>query len=490
MANGRSTVEDLVSENNPEIPLCVDLDGTLINSDMLIESALLLIKRNPFYLFLMFLWLSRGKAILKREIVSRVELDVESLPYNQNVLDYVKTQSQQRKTVLVTGSDQSIAEAIAAHTGVFTQARGSDGVLNLTNHNKRAWLVETFGKNGFDYIGNDKDDLNVWPDAREAQVVAKSGNVKAFGSQTFSKVFSTESPKFKHFLSMMRVHQWSKNTLVFIPFLLDKSVHSAQNLVLVLLCFLAISLLASATYIVNDLLDLTADRRNATKRKRVIPAGIMPIQYAVVTMLGLGLAVLLLATMLPAAFNSVLLLYLVLTLYYSFVLKQRLIIDVCTLAGLHTIRVIAGTVAVAAQWSFWLLAFSMFLFFSLAVAKRVAELSNLKLSGRDTPVGRAYRVGDLPMLSAMGVATGYISVLVIALFVNSDKVRENYSEPVLLWLLCPLLMYWIGRLWVIAARGALHEDPIVFAVRDRLSQIVFSAVLLVVIAASFTSPFN
>jgi len=196
------------------------------------------------------------------------------------------------------------------------------------------------------------------------------------------------------------------------------------------------------------------------------------------------LAVLLLATLLPPAFNLIMLAYLFLTLYYSFVLKQMLIIDVCTLAGLHTLRVIAGTVAVNAVWSFWLLAFSMFIFFSLAVAKRVAELTNLKMANKETTKGRAYRVADLPIMSMLGASAGCLSVLVVALFVNSDKVLENYNHPVILWLICPLLMYWISRLWVIAARGDLHEDPIIFAVRDKLSRLVLGMLVGVVAAAS------
>jgi len=280
------------------------------------------------------------------------------------------------------------------------------------------------------------------------------------------------------------VHQWAKNALVFIPFLLERESRSVQNLILVGLCFFAISLLASATYIVNDLLDLPADRANATKRKRVIPSGVMPIKSAVLTIVGLVLAVLLLATLLPPAFNLIMLAYLFLTLYYSFVLKQMLIIDVCTLAGLHTLRVIAGTVAVNAVWSFWLLAFSMFIFFSLAVAKRVAELTNLKIANKETTKGRAYRVADLPIMSTLGASAGCLSVLVVALFVNSDKVLENYNQPIILWLICPLLMYWISRLWVIAARGDLHEDPIIFAVRDKLSRLVLAMLVVVVAAAS------
>jgi len=468
-----------------DIPLCVDLDGTLVQTDMLFESALQLIKRNPIYVLFMVLWLSRGKAVLKREIISRVTIDAKHLPFHLDVLNFVRESRQLRQTVLVTGSDQSMAEQVASATGVFDVVRGSDGVTNLTAHNKRDWLVEQFGEGGFDYIGNDTDDLAVWAVSRRSLAVANSEQIGQFAGVDFHQVFAAHKRDVWDYIGMMRVHQWLKNTLIFIPFLLDKTVHSWAAFATIVLCFFAMSLLASMTYIVNDMLDLQADRLNANKRERSLASGRMTLPAGVATALALAGLVLVLMFFLPAMFNVALMSYLVLTLLYSFHLKRRLILDVCMLAGLHTLRIVAGILAVGAQWSFWLLAFSMFVFFSLAIAKRVAELTNLKNAGRESPLGRAYRVADLPMMSSMGVSSGYISVLVVALFINSDKVQQNYTNPMVLWLLCPLLMYWMGRLWIIAARGDLHEDPIVFAVKDRLSMLIVSIMALVMAVAAF-----
>lgn len=466
------------------IPLCVDLDGTLVKTDMLFECALRLIKKNPIYIIYLFLWLARGKAELKREVVSRIELDSSMFPFNDEILDYVRSESNRRKTVLVTGSDQKIADFVASETRVFDLAQGSDGKENLTANNKRDWLVREFGKGNFDYIGNDTDDIAVWADARDALLAGSEADKESFGATKFVKIFPVAKPKVRDFLSLIRMHQWLKNMLIFIPFLLDKTIQSWPNLFIVVLSFFTVSLLASMTYIVNDMLDLSADRANETKKKRALASCRIPLETGVVSGGVLFLLVCFLALFLPTGFNWILVLYLAFTLYYSFYLKRRMILDVCAIAGLHTIRIIAGVLAVGAIWSFWLLAFSMFVFFSLALAKRVSELTNLKNSGRSTAEGRAYRVGDLPMLSTIGVSTGYISVLVVALFVNSEKVMQNYSQPMLLWLLCPLLMYWIGRLWIITARGDLHEDPIVFAVKDKLSFAVVIALAVVVAAAS------
>lgn len=467
------------------VPLCVDLDGTLVKSDSLFECALQLLKSNPLMLFQMLIWLSRGKAVLKSEITARVRLSSQLFPYNEELLAFVKQSRINRKTVLVTGADQRIADFVAEDTGLFDEVQGSDGKINLTSSNKRDWLVSRFGEKGFDYIGNDKDDIAVWAEAHHALLVGDESLKAAFGSTSFSQVFHTAKPSLKDFLSLLRVHQWSKNTLIFIPFLLDKSTHSWSTLFIVVVSFIAMSLLASMTYIANDMLDLADDRLNKTKKRRALASCRIPLETGIRVAALLFVAVLVLSLMLPWELNGVLLLYFATTLWYSFHLKRVLILDVCAIAVLHTFRIVAGIFAVHAAWSFWLLAFSMFIFFSLATAKRVSELSNLRDEGRSPSGSRGYQIADIPMLSAIGVSTGFLSVLVVALFVNSEHVAMNYSQPMLLWLLCPLLMYWIGRLWVFTSRGELHEDPIVFAMRDHVSKWVTVCIVVVVALASF-----
>lgn len=470
---------------NNKIPLCVDLDGTLLRSDLLYESFLMLARQKPLTALQAPLWLLKGKANLKAEIASRVDFSDARLPLNEDVLAFVREAQGQRPTALVTGSHQSLAENIAEQTGLFDRVQGSDSHTNLTRERKRDWLVGEFGKGGFDYIGNDRDDLVVWPEAREALAVSQEGGITSQAKHGFSKVFPSERPGIRDFLSLMRVHQWSKNALILVPFVLDKRFDDMAALGLILVAFLAMSLLCSATYILNDMLDLQADRRNSTKSKRVLASGRVSLSTGVKVMGLLFSGSLMLTAFLPLEFNTVLAAYLVLTLMYSFVLKRKAILDVIMIAALHTLRVIAGTVAISAAWSFWLLAFSMFVFFSLAMAKRVAEVINLENEGKTSTYGRDYQTSDKPLLVNMGVSTGFLSILVVALYINGEKVAQLYQSPMMLWLLCPVLMYWIGRIWLITSRGKMHEDPIVFAMRDRISLVSVATMGLVVLMAMF-----
>jgi len=468
--------------------LCVDLDGTLVHTDLLLESALQLIRAKPLSVFAMPLWLLGGKAKLKAEIAKRVDfLDVR-LPLNQPVVNFIKAAKKQgTHVVLVTGSHQRLADAVAEGPakGLFDEVQGSSELVNLTNVRKRDWLVSRFGDKGFDYIGNDSDDLQVWPNARKALVVSEERGIAESAPIEFDEVFEREAPTFTQFLSLIRVHQWSKNGLIFVPLLLDQRWSDVNADITVLCAFFAMSLLASATYIFNDMLDLQSDRGNATKSKRMLASGRVSIKSGFMIMLGLLMLVAALMVFLPVGFNLILGVYTVTTLVYSFALKEKAIIDVITLAGLHTLRVIAGTLAISAAWSFWLLAFSMFVFLSLALAKRVAELINLDKQGKTDTNGRDYSVLDIPVLQSMGTAAGFLSVLVVALYINGEKVIEIYKQPMLLWLVCPILLYWIGRVWIVTARGHMHEDPIVFVMRDKVSRVSVLLIVSVVAMAMF-----
>jgi len=433
------------TETDSDLPLCVDLDGTLV----------------------------RSKSHLKHEIASRIDLADSTFPLNDDVVEYVKAEKTKRKTILVTGSHQRYADSISARLGIFDEAQGSSEKVNLTNKNKRDWLVDQFGENGFGYIGNDNDDLNVWPSARNALVVSEVDGIADKSDQTFAKVFRSESASTRDFFKLIRIHQWSKNFLIFVPFVLDQRFGDWPAVISVFIAFFAMCFLASLTYIFNDMLDLQADRLNDTKSKRALASGKIKLLTGFKTMLVLGGLLIVAMLNLPKEFNLILIAYLIITLYYSFYLKRFAFLDVSTIAALHTIRVVAGTVAISAEWSFWLLAFSMFIFFGLAIAKRVSELKNLEIDGRNETIGRDYRVTDIPVLMACGVAAGYISILIVALYINSEKVLRMYSSPEILWLLCPILMYWVGRLWLVTWRGQLHEDPVIFAMRDRVSQITF-----------------
>ena len=469
------------------VPLCVDLDGTLIKTDLLLESLLKLIKKNPLAVFLFPFWLLRGKANFKSQIAKRVDISANTLPYNQEVIEYIKCNS--RKTILVTGTNWRLASRVAEYLGIFHDVAASDEHINLTKANKRDHLVERFGENGFDYIGNDKDDWPVWTAARNVLVVSTDNKYLRDTKKVFTpiKVFSLPKATFRDYIKAIRVHQWVKNLLIFIPFLLEHQLNNFAALQILILGFVCLSFLASLTYIINDLLDLESDRRNETKKLRAFASGTLTIKQGLVLMAMLAVTVAITAPLLPIPFLLVLGAYFISTLSYSFYFKTVAMLDVCVLASLYTLRVIGGGFAINSELSFWLLAFSMFFFLSLALAKRVSELENLKQQQRQASNGRAYQVIDLPMLTSAGVASGILSIAVVALYINGDKVLQMYPLPQALWLICPLLLYWIGRVWMITARGEMHEDPILFAIRDHTS-ILTAFFAVIVIVSALTLP--
>jgi 4-hydroxybenzoate polyprenyltransferase/phosphoserine phosphatase len=469
----------------PSIPLCVDLDGTLIRSDLLVESALSLLRTNPLYAARFAGWLLRGRAHLKREIAERTTLDVTMLPYEQRVLDWLQESGDARPRILCTASDRKLAEAVAAHVGGFDEVFASDGVLNLSGRNKGQVLEQKYGERGFDYVGNEPKDLHVWSRARRAIVVnAPAGLARRVGGVSeVERVFKRDGSTWRAWLRALRLHQWLKNLLVFLP-LFTAHLMFAPNAVLnATVAFFSFCLCASGVYLLNDLIDLDADRRHPRKRLRPFAAGTLPLTAGLfaaplLTIVAFGLAVLI-----SPRFAAVLGGYYVLTLAYSFALKRIAMLDTVVLAALYTIRIIGGTAALHIDTSFWLLAFSMFLFLSLAMIKRHAELDTLLKQGDNRSTGRGYTVDDLPLVQSLGGASGYLAVLVLALYINSTASELLYRHPPVLWLLCPLLLYWISRAWLIAHRGNMHDDPVVFAITDRTSRLLLAVAVVIVIGA-------
>jgi len=469
------------------IPLAVDLDGTLIKTDLLVEGALRLVRRQPFSIFTMLGWLvSGGKARLKAEVAARTGIDPATLPYQAEFLAFLRRRREAgQPLVLATAADGAAAKPVAAHLGLFDEVIASDGNTNLDGAAKRRRLVERFGEKGFDYAGNGSVDLAVWPSARSAVVVNPTYGVAAGAARAaqVSARFDDRRDTVANHLRALRPQQWLKNLLVFVPLVTSHLVTEPEHILAALLAFVAFGLAASAVYVVNDLLDLPEDRLHPRKRSRAFAAGDVPAVNGIVmlpVLLGIAIGV---SLPLPPAFLAVLVLYLAVTTAYSFALKRIVLVDVFALAGLYTLRVIAGSAAIGLWPSFWLLAFSMFIFLSLAMLKRFTELFGLRETGAEATPGRGYRTGDLGLVAALGAAAGFLSVLVLALYVNSPAVLPLYSRPDALWLFCPLLLYWVSRAWLVAHRGDMHDDPIVFAVRDRVSRAVAIAMALVILLA-------
>lgn len=471
--------------SNQPIPLCVDLDGTLIRSDMLFESALSLLRRNPLYLFSFVLWLARGRAHLKREIARRAEVDPATLPYDQRVVDWLREQAGTRPRVLCTASDASLAKGIAEHLGLFDEVMASDGETNLAGRHKGESLRQRYGDKGFDYAGNEHRDLHIWKHARKAIVVnARNGLARAAGEHCeVERVFEPDGGGLKVWLKALRLHQWLKNLLVFLPLFAAHRVLEPAALIHGIVAFFAFSLCASGVYVLNDLFDLDADRRHPRKRLRPFAAGTLPLVSGLAAAPLLTLAGLALALAVSLPFAGVLLSYYVLTLAYSLRLKRIVMLDVVVLAALYTVRIIGGAVAIGGGLSFWLLAFSMFLFLSLAMLKRYTELQSMQAAGKAQASGRGYAVEDVALIQSLGGASGYMSVLVLALYINSTASEALYRHQEVLWLLCPLLLYWISRVWLIAHRGGMHDDPVVFALVDRVSRVLLALCAIVVAGA-------
>jgi len=461
-----------VSASKLSVPLCVDLDGTLIHSDTLLESALLLLKRNPFCVFLFAVWLLRGKATLKAQIASRVTLNPAALPYNKELVSWLEAEHKSGRSLwLVTAANARLAEAVAGHVKIFDGVIASDERTNLAGESKAAHLVERFGERGFDYCGNERRDLKVWRHAHGAIVANGGASLErdAAASAPVLQSFPSRSNALRAAIRALRPHQWAKNALIFVPLLAAHGAGSDRSLADVVLATIAFCLCASSVYILNDLLDLEADRAHARKSRRPFASGALSIGA------GLGLVPLLLGTailcaaFLPDRFQLVFATYYVVTVAYSFSLKGKVIVDAMTLAGLYTLRIIAGAAAASVPLSFWLLLFSVFLFLSLAFVKRFAELDSLRRQQRLRAAGRGYHVEDLPVLQSLGTAAGYLSVLVLALYINSPAIESLYRQPKLIWLLCVLMLYWVSRVWMKAQRGEMHDDPVVFALKDRIS---------------------
>jgi 4-hydroxybenzoate polyprenyltransferase len=454
------------------VPLFVDLDGTLVATDVTFESALLLLKQHPLQALSIPIWLLKGRAHLKHELAQRVVPDFKTLPYRREVLSRLEeAKAQGRPVILATAADERVARGVADHLKIFDAVIASDGVINRRSEEKLAAIEAYCGTGGFDYIGDSRADIPIWRAAKNSSVVNPGPRILSSFSKDRApeRISAGTSPCIKALVSAMRPHQWVKNILLFTPLVMAHRVLIVKDVVAVFVAFACFSLTAAAVYVLNDLLDLPADRRHATKRLRPFACGALPVQWGPPMILGLLTSSFALsAFLLPVQFTALLALYLVLTTIYSLFIKQRLILDVMFLAGLYTHRILAGGAAINVTVSHWLLALSIFLFLSLAWAKRYAELHALDQSEKS---GRSYTPDDLSIIESLGPTSGYLAVLVFSLYIHDDATRILYHRPIFLWLICPLLLYWITRIWFFAKRGALHEDPILFALKDRVSWI-------------------
>ena len=481
--------------------LCVDLDGTLVKSDTLHDSALAVARHHPLKLLKIPAWLAGGKASLKRHLANTVQLDVAHLPYNRELLQYLEQQrATGRPIYLATAADADTANRIAAHLGLFDGVLASDGQTNLAGKNKLAAFQSHFGNN-FSYIGNAPPDLPLLQHCQEPMVANPTPGLRAAlrrANITPVRTFDERVPPLKAWTKAIRLHQWAKNVLLFIPLVLAHA-WAPGLIAAVIVAFFSFGLCASATYIINDLLDLESDRQHPRKSRRPFASGDLSALsgvFVVILFLAASLGLALLVPYAVAALSPELLfllkphyfllwlgVYLVTTLAYSLRLKRSVLVDVIVLSGLYTIRIIAGSAASGIAVSTWLGSFSIFFFLSLAFVKRFAELENLRERGGVSASGRGYHTSDIEQLRSFGSASGYVSVAVLTLYLSTLDAAQLYHHARRLWLLVPVLLLWISRLWLQASRGRLHEDPVVYAITDRRSLLLGLLVVLVVLSA-------
>jgi 4-hydroxybenzoate polyprenyltransferase len=472
------------------VPLCVDLDGTLLRSNSLYEAVAALARQNPLWLLLVPVWLLRGQAYLWCQVANRVRLNPQSLPYRHELIAWLSKHRGEREIVLVTGASQRVAEEIALHLGLFDKVFGTSDSVHLTGPNKQRALIACFGERGFDYVGDSSADLSVWRSARRSFCVTKASGISRQISRENLEVealnFDTvpRSPV-KIAAKLMRIHQWLKNALVLVPIVTSHRI-TLDGLTKSALTVAAFCCCASATYIINDLLDLEADRRHPTKRNRPIAAGVVSIPAAFSVSAILLLAAIGISLLLPLAAAVVVALYFAITLAYSGWIKKLVLADVFVLAGLYTLRVFGGGAATGIVVSAWTLAFFMFLFLSLALLKRYTEMARLPDTADETTNlhGRGYRRGDVDFVSQCGIGCALVSVLVFALYINSPEVHAVYKHPQVLWLMDPLLAYGVLSMWLAGYRGIMHDDPVIYAAKDWFTYALGAAGAVVVVLAS------
>jgi 4-hydroxybenzoate polyprenyltransferase len=455
------------------VPLCVDLDGTLLRVDTLHESLVQFLRKHFWKCWQLPLWLARGRAYLKKQLALAAPPDIARLPATEDFVEFLREEnSRGRKLILATGADESVAKQAARHFGIFGEVLASDGVTNLTGRRKMERLIEKFGAGNFDYAGNSATDQAIWRVARKSLFVNAPSTLVPEATYDPSRVFGKRASRPSAWARALRVHQWAKNFLVLVPVIAGHKLNDWTALGNSLLAMGAYCLCASGVYLLNDLEDLEADRAHPSKRNRPFASGQLPAMAGLVMAPILVLGSVACGWLLPPMFLAYLGIYFLISVLYSWVIKKAMLLDVFALAGLYTLRILAGHGATGIRYSSWLLGFSMFLFLSLALLKRYIELNRASLAGRKAVTGRDYATSDLPMLISLGPLSGWLAALVLSLYISSEDVRLVYQHPLRLLIICPLLLYWISRVWLLATRNLLDDDPVAFALKDRTSYVV------------------
>ncbi len=467
--------------------MVIDLDDTLIRTDTLFTLLVKCLRQRPLYFFVLIKELLLcGRSALKNRLSAEFPIDTETLPYRSSIINLCtehKSKSPLNKVILASAADQSIVNNVAIKLNFFDISLGSTRELNLKSAKKLEAIQKIIQNQPFTYVGDSSADIPIWKVSSRGILINPSTKVvQAVKSMGIPFEVIRDRPNLLTLVAkQMRLHQWVKNTLVCVPFIAAHKLNDFRLWVVALAAFFSFSLLASAVYVLNDLIDVESDRKHPSKCNRPFASGLLPIQVGFLLLPSLILGALLIAYFLPIKFVGIACLYFVLNLLYSFYWKEQIILDVILLGSFYTLRILAGGYATETQVSAWLLSFSTFFFFGLAMVKRYTEILKLR-DGHKNPFGRGYCREDYLPVFVLGVGSSLLALLVLSLYFNSTDVAALYSHSKRMWLLVPLLLFWTSRLWLLAHRGNINDDPVVFAIRDRVSWltgVMFTIVLVI-----------
>ncbi|MEM7236358.1 MAG: UbiA family prenyltransferase [Pseudomonadota bacterium] len=469
-------------------PLVFDLDGTLIRADTTFELCVQHVKAYPLTgAVQLFRWFLASKESAKTELARRhgTAVDPEHLPWSDLTGHEIFRAAPVR--ALVSGSADPVVQRIGEHLGGFAHVRGTGDGVNMIGPDKARHLTETY-PDGFDYVGDSRADIPVWHAAGRAYAAnASRGTIEAARAEGIDlEVISQQPGAMRAILKGMRLHQWAKNGLIAVVPLLNLAIFQPVWAIELLLGFIAFGLVASATYLFNDLLDIPADRAHRTKRARPFAAGDLPIPKGCQAIAGLGGAGFVLALLLDPGFAAMLVLYTAVSLAYSFQLKRIMALDVIVLAFLFCLRVLAGAVLVGLETNMWFMLSLGFFFFGLALGKRAIELAGKQATASIGPGenvlirGRGYVARDLSVVMGAGLASSFVTVLIVAIYalLSRSAVIEHEAAGAAI---VAILTFWQTRFWLLVGRDEVHDDPIIFALKDRLSALTLALLGVVVV---------
>jgi 4-hydroxybenzoate polyprenyltransferase len=478
-----------IDSQTDDFPICVDLDRTIVRVGTLAEGVLALMRSRPLHSWKIILWSFGGRASLRQRLADHAPLDVRWLPYDNSLLETLRQErAVGRRIVMATAANRSVAESVAQHLGLFDEVLASNGTTDLKREIKRDAILARFPVGGFDYIGSDFADLPSLKSSRRRFVVNPSAALRRaikHGQVEDVEVLERQgSSLLGSITAALRVHQWVKNLILLLPLALAHQIADPKRFFAVILGMLAFSLISSTSYIINDLLDVEVDRRHPAKRERPFACGALSLAHGLTLASVCLVGAVITASFLGSNFLRLLIIYLAVAVGYSISFKRVVLFDVFILASMYTLRVLAGGAAASVEVSQWMLAFSMFFFLGLAFVKRYSELRRLSSSDEQETPGRGYKPSDGEQIRTLGVSSGFMAVLVLALYLNGPAVVKLYAQPNFLWLSCVFLTYWTCRVWLLAYRGQIHEDPLLFAMHDRPTYLLTALTGLAVVLAS------